>query len=173
MPHNDRRNASQFYNPMTIQELEIKYPFVPWLVYINSILLPDMYVHSNETVVVDVPAFLEKLSVLLIKTPKRVQSNYVFSRITVQMSIALSSTVRTIINKYQSVVHGLTVNSDRTTTCLVDLTKQLNFVVNSLYVRIVFHETAKKEAIEMIRKIHEVFHDILNKVSGRNNLTCV
>ena len=59
------------YNPFSIKELQVKYPFVQWLEYINVILPKEVNVNENEIVVVCVPTFFDQLGKLLERTPKR------------------------------------------------------------------------------------------------------
>ena len=73
LPREERRDANKLYNPMTIKELSLKVPEIPWLVYMNTILAPHHVLTENERVVVDVPDYFPKLVDLLAKTPERVQ----------------------------------------------------------------------------------------------------
>lgn len=40
LPNEKRRNSSALYNPMTVAQLQTKYPYVQWVEYINA-LLPE------------------------------------------------------------------------------------------------------------------------------------
>jgi len=71
LPREERRDANKLYNPMTIKELSLKVPEIPWLVYMNTILAPHHVLTENERVIVDVPDYFPKLVDLLAKTPKR------------------------------------------------------------------------------------------------------
>lgn len=66
-----RRNASLLYNPMTIAQMQITYPTIPWLKTFNIMLAPVLTVDEDEVVIVQNPQYLEKLDGVLKKTPKR------------------------------------------------------------------------------------------------------
>ena len=71
MPNEKRRNATALYNPMTIKQLQVKYPYVQWLDYFNAILPKEVQVTDDEVIVVSVISFFDELGKLLEKTPKR------------------------------------------------------------------------------------------------------
>lgn len=43
LPREERRNVTKLYNPMTISELQEKFPSIPWLEYINRLLPEKVY----------------------------------------------------------------------------------------------------------------------------------
>lgn len=71
VPSEKRRNATALYNPMTIHELQRKFPSIPWVEYINTLLAPDTQIESNEVIIVSVPKFLNDFEALISRTPKR------------------------------------------------------------------------------------------------------
>lgn len=71
LPREERRDATKFYNPMTIKELKIRFPDIPWMDYMNMLLAPHHVLKENERVIVNVLDFFPKLVALLNKTPKR------------------------------------------------------------------------------------------------------
>jgi hypothetical protein len=56
---------------MTVGDLETKYPSIPWLDYINTLIAPFHKIDSTEPVIVDVPSYVEKFEKLIADTPKR------------------------------------------------------------------------------------------------------
>lgn len=56
---------------MTIKEMQQRFPSIPWVEYINTLLAPDMTVDENEVVIVSVPNYIKDFEVLISKTPKR------------------------------------------------------------------------------------------------------
>lgn len=57
---------------MTVEELQETYPFIPWLEYLNNVLdIPDIEINEDEVVNVAEPKYLNELSSLLRKTPKK------------------------------------------------------------------------------------------------------
>lgn len=56
---------------MTIDELQRKFPSIPWVEYINTLLAPDTQITSDEVIIVSVPQFLSDFEALISRTPKR------------------------------------------------------------------------------------------------------
>lgn len=81
MPSEKRRNASELYNPMTIEDLSRVYPSIPWLIYLNRIMEPFVRLEPNEMINVKEPKFIAALEKLMRVTPKRVQANYALWRV--------------------------------------------------------------------------------------------
>lgn len=85
LPSEKRRNATALYNPMTISELQRKFPSIPWVEYINTLLAPDTVVTNEEIVVVSVPSYITKFESIIAKTPKR----YLYSSTLAHLSFTL------------------------------------------------------------------------------------
>lgn len=56
---------------MTVGELQEKYPTIPWLEYINTLLHPVTAVDENEVVIVNVLSYLSEFEELIANTPKK------------------------------------------------------------------------------------------------------
>lgn len=67
----ERRNASLEYNKMTIREVQVSFPSIPWLQYINMKLEPYVTLTYDDFVIVTEPEYIGKLEKLLAVTPKR------------------------------------------------------------------------------------------------------
>lgn len=76
VPEGERRNLSALYNPFTIDQLQVKYPYLNWLEYIDGLLPPGVDINGNEVLIVDVPDYFTKLGPILWATPKRTIANY-------------------------------------------------------------------------------------------------
>lgn len=70
MPKEELRNFSKLYNPMTIGELQQRYPTINWLRYINTII-DGTRVNENEIIILQSPNYIAALEKLLCNTPKR------------------------------------------------------------------------------------------------------
>ena len=71
MPQEERRDSNLLYNPFTIKELQVKYPYIQWLEYITAILPKDVKVDENEIIIVQEPSYFNQLGKILDETPKR------------------------------------------------------------------------------------------------------
>lgn len=76
MPEGERRNLSALYNPFTIDQLQVKFPYLNWLEYIDGLLPPGVDINGSELLIVEVPEYFEKLGPILRATPKRTIANY-------------------------------------------------------------------------------------------------
>lgn len=71
LPPEERRDANKLYNPMTIPEMQEKFPSIPWYEYFTTILPEAVNVQPDELAIVDVPSYIKGLEALLSTTPKR------------------------------------------------------------------------------------------------------
>lgn len=93
-PAEERRDGEAQYNPHTIHDIQIKYPYIRWLDYVNGIMPEDMSVTENEVVVVITPVYFERLGEVLEATPKRTIANYLMWRSVLIASTFLNTEVR-------------------------------------------------------------------------------
>lgn len=70
LPLEDRRDASKLYNPMNIDDLQRKFPSIPWQEYLNKLLHP-LSIRRDDILIVNSPKYLTELESLLSVTPKR------------------------------------------------------------------------------------------------------
>lgn len=90
MKREERRNDSALYNPYTIEQLQVSYPYLNWLDFINAFLSDDVAVTSDETVINFVPEFFVQLDNTLRTTSTRGIANYLLWRTVLTMSMALN-----------------------------------------------------------------------------------
>ncbi|XP_037924758.1 neprilysin-2 isoform X2 [Hermetia illucens] len=182
LPNEKRRNSSALYNPMTIADIQTKYPYVSWLNYINALLPEGLDVDENEIVIVSVPTFFEALGDLIKRTPKRAIANYVMWRIHGFSAFFLTEELRKRQLQYSTVLSGRQEQEPRWKEC-VDITSGSNeydsdqqeyglpIAVGALYVRKHFQEDDKSKALEMVNGIREEFEKILKEVSWMDEKT--
>ena len=96
-----RRDYKKLYHALTIQQLSLIAPDIPWVEYINRIL-PEkiIQVDDSETVNVNVPSYIDHLSILLVKTPPHVLANYLMWRAALQSMAYLNEQSEEITLKY-------------------------------------------------------------------------
>ena len=66
---------------MTVSELSVLYPSIPWLEYFNKLLSPILKIDPNELINVKEPKFIAGLEKILFLTPRRVLANYAIWRV--------------------------------------------------------------------------------------------
>ncbi|XP_008194096.1 neprilysin-2 isoform X2 [Tribolium castaneum] len=164
LPSEKRRNATALYNPMTIDELQRKFPSIPWVEYMNTLLAPDTQITHDEIVVVSVPKYLTDFEALISRTPKRVQANYVMWRAAASSVSYLTEDLRKRQLEYTTVVTGRTERESRWKECIDISAGSLSIAAGALYVRKYFNEQARQNALEMVSDIRAEFQDILKNV---------
>ncbi|XP_068624947.1 neprilysin-2 [Battus philenor] len=171
LPLEKRRNATSLYNPMTIGELQQRFPKIPWLKYINRLLAPHITVGLEEITVVNVPSYLSDLEVLLEKTPKRVQSNYVMWRVAGASVSYLTDELRRRQLAYVTALSGKTERESRWKECVDTTSMSLSIAVGALYIRKYFNEASKAKAVEMVNDIRQQFQHTLEEVEWMDDIT--
>ncbi|EEB19488.1 endothelin-converting enzyme, putative [Pediculus humanus corporis] len=171
LPNEERRNASKLFNPMSIHQLQQKFPSIPWLEYFNRLLPKHIRVNSSEVVIVSVPTFLKQLEALLSKTPKRVLANYVMWRAAGASVSYLSEDLRNRQLQYSTVLSGKESREARWKECIDIVSSGVSLAVGSMYVKKYFKEDSKKAALEMVRDIREEFNNILTNLNWMDSET--
>lgn len=164
MPNEKRRNASELYNPFTVREVQEKYPYIPWVEYINALLPTGLDINEDEVIIVSVPQFFENLGKLLEQTPKRTVANYLMWRVTAFSSFFLTEELRKRQLVYSTAVSGKQEQEPRWKECIDITSGSLSISVGALYVRKHFQEDAKRTALEMVQGIRKEFEKILKEV---------
>ncbi|XP_026318121.1 neprilysin-2 [Hyposmocoma kahamanoa] len=171
LPLEKRRNATSLYNPMTIAELQQKFPKIPWFNYINRLLAPHVKVDMNEIAIVNVPKYISDLEILLEKTPKRVQANYVMWRVAGASVSYLTETLRRRQLAYVTALSGKTERESRWKECADTTSVSMSIAVGALYIRKYFDEASKSKALEMVTDIRQQFRKTLTEVDWMDDKT--
>ncbi|XP_047040451.1 neprilysin-2 isoform X1 [Helicoverpa zea] len=171
LPLEKRRNATSLYNPMTIAELTQKFPKIPWLEYINRLLAPHVTIGMDEITIVSVPKYISDLEVLLEKTPKRVQANYVMWRVAGASVSYLTDSLRRRQLAYVTALSGKTERESRWKECADTTSVSMSIAVGALYIRKYFNENSKANALEMVNDIRQQFRKTLNEVDWMDEKT--
>ncbi|XP_026683285.1 neprilysin-2-like [Diaphorina citri] len=171
LPLEQRRNATKLYNPMSLDELQTKFPSIPWVEYLNTLLYPKDRLRETDIVVVDVPNYISKLEELLQTTPKKVQANYALWRATAASVSYLTEAIRNRQLQYSTALSGRTQMEPRWKECVDTVSSSISLAMGALYVRKFFKEDAKANAIEMVELIREEMNKILNTVEWMDNKT--
>lgn len=106
---------------MTLRDVQQRYPYVPWVEYINALLPPGLEVNETETIIVSVPSYFDSLGPLLENTPKRTIANYLMWRVTAFSSFFLSEKLRNRQLVYSTAVSGKQEQEPRWKEC-IDIT---------------------------------------------------
>jgi len=167
----DRRDSSKLYNKMEVGDLVNLDPVTPWLDYINTLLDGVVVIDNKEVVIVDVPAYIKDLSVLLAKTPDRLQANYIMYRAAASSMGYLTEAADKIGLKFMKKLTGASQQPPRWKKCVTAASGSLANAVGSLYVNQFFKKEAKSAALEMVKQIRKQFMTILSELDWMDDAT--
>jgi len=165
LPKEERRNVTALTNPMSVDELQKRFPTIPWVEYITGIIsTPGIKIAPWEIVDIGVPKFLTNLERLLEVTPKRVVANYLMSQAVITSIPFLTEDLRKLEMKFKKVFQGDVDMKPRWKECVEQTTKSLNIASAALYVRKYFNEEAKSKAVNLVKDLRAAFFDMLQNV---------
>lgn len=98
--------------------MQEKYPYLPWLEYINAMLPDTVQVNETEVVIVNVPSFFEKLGDVIHSVSKRTLANYFGWRIVLSTSGTLTNQLRRRKILYFSSINGQQEEEPRWKECV-------------------------------------------------------
>lgn len=153
-------------NFLTIDELQSKYPVVPWDEYFKNTIKSEL--EPTDQIVVLSPSFLRNLSTLLDKTPKRVLANYLSWRVVKDSAETLSKKIRETYREFEAVMSS-NHNKHMWQDCVDHVNTILYLATGSLYVRRHFSEKSKDSASEVIVDLKKNFQNLLNEVFFKRN----
>ncbi|XP_058790778.1 neprilysin-2-like [Phymastichus coffea] len=172
LPKEDRRNMSELYNPMTLQQLESRYPDIPWREYFNNTIFPlTKFITFNNQIIVQVPSFLKSLINLINNTPKRVLANYAIWRVVQESASFMNERVKRIKADFSASTTGTNIQEQPWVECLEYLSKNLRLALGALYAREHFDKKSKKVAEELVHGVHKSFLGLLEKVDWMDEAT--
>ncbi|XP_063701659.1 neprilysin-2-like [Culicoides brevitarsis] len=167
----DRRNATLLYNPITLKDLQQKYPWLDWFGYISAILPPYIPVDENELINIVDTKFVDNFGGLLEKTPKRTIANFLMTRVASGSVKYLTTKLRKRQLEYFTKISGREDEEARWKECSDITLSKLPNAVSAMYVRRYFNEESKKNALEMVDGIKQEFKNVLESVKWMDDDT--
>ncbi|KAB0797723.1 hypothetical protein PPYR_08716 [Photinus pyralis] len=172
LPPEERRNETALYNPMTIRELQERYPSIKWVEFINNVMaFTDRGMTINDSVVINVPEYISQLEKLLQKTSRRVQANHAIFQAVRSLQSYLPERIRVLQDKFETVLYGTTTRMAKWRQCINTAKDMLGHAAGALYIRTYFSEEARRSAIEMVTNIRSKFVDILRMLTWMDEST--
>ncbi|XP_045470626.1 neprilysin-2-like [Harmonia axyridis] len=163
----ERRNASLGYNKMTIREVQIRFPSIPWLQYINTKLEPFVTLTYDDFVIVTEPEYIEKLEKLLAVTPKRAIANYMF--ISISEHRLFNDEMRKKSLDFEKIAYGVTEDIPLWKKCIYS--NSLHLAQSSMYVRQYMKSRSKNSIKELMVDIKTTFMENLKKYTWMDHKT--
>lgn len=158
------RDSNKLYNPTTIGELKKKYPYINWLSFINSKLYAGLTFNESERVIVQQPAYYDRLENVLKNTEKRTIANHVIWRELADFISYLPSELREMEFEFYKTFSGRSVKHARWSECIKTTSAMLSIAVSSMYVREHFRdERIKKDIGNIVDEISLEFEKLLHE----------
>lgn len=152
---------------MTVDDLSIKHPSIPWKKYLNTIFAPNVTIDDDEIVIVAVPSYVSKFEELINKTSKRTLANYLMWRV-IEDSIYFFT--ENILDRQLNLLKDLSGISKREPRWKMCIEKASMLPsVQAMYIKKYFNKNAKRNIGEMVgdiknqlnKTLHEVFKHII------------
>lgn len=163
LPMEQRRNSSELYNPLTLNEAQAKFPYLNWTEYLNDFLPSNISVSENETVIFNSLGYFEEFELLLQNTTNRTIANYLFWRLTEYSAYYLNMEIRKRQLEYNTVTIGKKEHSPRWKECISLTNNKLSTAVGAMYIRKYFRPDAKQMARVMVDQIRQEFKELLRQ----------
>lgn len=149
---------------MTMQQLQSKYPAVPWFEYAVELLAPHARLEPTEQVIDVVPGYLEDFADLVTRTHNHVLANYALWRVARESAPMLGKRVQQAQREFEASLTGTSAKKPRWKECVGYVTESMHIAAGALYVRMHFDESAKANVVEMIQNIRKSFQHLLTQV---------
>ncbi|XP_031638615.1 neprilysin-2-like [Contarinia nasturtii] len=171
LPAEELRNRSALYNPHSIHQLQLSYPYINWLDYINWNLYGELHVDETEIVIILDTKYVSQVNAVLELTPKRTIANYFAWKSVLNEAKLLNNALHQRRQEYLAKTSGMLKADPRDTECLKLTMSHLPISVAALYVRRYADEESKKSVIDMYKNIHAEFIKTLNKVEWMDDVS--
>ncbi|XP_058797327.1 neprilysin-4-like isoform X2 [Phymastichus coffea] len=157
----ERRNSSELYRRMRLDELHALIPEIDWHRYLSLVL--DRPVGLSEPVMVFATEYLQNLVKLLSRTPPRIVANYLLWRFVRHRVNNLDDRFQEAKQTFYYILLGREKAPSRWKNCVAQVNWNMGVAVGSIFVRKYFDETSKNDTLFMTREIQNAFHELLNQ----------
>ncbi|XP_053987087.1 endothelin-converting enzyme homolog isoform X3 [Hylaeus volcanicus] len=162
-PLEERRDEEKLYNPMTLNELQRKAPFMSWVDYFqNATRLVNKKISSDATIVNFAPEYFVKLSKLVLEYNKTdagkvILNNYLVWQTVRPLTGCLSKPFRDAYKGLRKALIGSEGREEQWRYCVSDTDNAMGFAIGAMFVRDVFHGRSKPMAEQMIDQVRQAF----------------
>ncbi|XP_071439612.1 neprilysin-4-like [Hetaerina americana] len=169
--HEEKKNLSELYHKMTVEELCEAIPGIDWRQYLGTILESthpnfDESTLNSTIVVVFGFRYFKDLAGLLEKYPPRTVQSYMMWRFASHRASNLDSRFLAAIAQLRRTLTGREEEPPRWETCVAHTTAALGHAVGSLFVKRYFDEQSKSDTLRMTTEIRSSFRQSLLDPEG-------
>uniref|UniRef100_A0AC35TLF2 Neprilysin n=1 Tax=Rhabditophanes sp. KR3021 TaxID=114890 RepID=A0AC35TLF2_9BILA len=163
IPDDERRNFTEMYNIIKMNDLNTLVPIVDWMKYFRAITPFDMhhYLDSNPDMIATDLSMFARLVILLRNTDARVLTNYIINRYTASWNMQLDERYEDIQQDFLKEFLGKKNKSPRWKECSASASAKMPYASGAMYVNAHFNDADKAAAMEMIVDIKFAMKQIL------------
>uniref|UniRef100_A0A913IE97 Neprilysin n=1 Tax=Strongyloides stercoralis TaxID=6248 RepID=A0A913IE97_STRER len=173
VPDHARRNYTELYNIIKIDELNKLMPLIDWNRYFRAITPYDLhdYLNSNPDIIITELNFFDRVVELLKNTDTRVITNYILTRYFSTWTMQLDERYEDIQQEFLKEFVGKKVKSPRWKDCSATASSKLPYASGAMYIDAFFNDKDKAAAMDMVKDLREAFNEILESNSWMDDVT--
>ncbi|XP_071750117.1 LOW QUALITY PROTEIN: neprilysin-2-like [Lepeophtheirus salmonis] len=165
-------NLTDQYELMKVKDLRKLDGCIDWQSYINGMISnSSIFVEKEEEVVVYGRSYIEKLKNLILKTPIRVQANYMLWRVVEDSLLYLNKEAQDIANNFVTPVFGYAPETDRTKVCYKIVEESIGIGMSSMYIRRYLAKIPKDLSVMLDTYLKNEYLKSLSEVSWMDDET--
>ncbi|XP_039223530.1 endothelin-converting enzyme 1 isoform X1 [Crotalus tigris] len=160
-PQEKLRDEEVIYHKMPAGELKDLAPAIDWMPLLKEVFNP-VEINESEPVVVYAREYLQRVSLLILNTDKRVLRNYMIWHLVRKGASFLDQRFQEAGEKFLEVMYGSKKTClPRWKYCISDTDNSLGFVLGAMFVKATFAEDSRAVAEEMILEIKRALEESL------------
>uniref|UniRef100_A0A0N5A3H9 Neprilysin n=1 Tax=Parastrongyloides trichosuri TaxID=131310 RepID=A0A0N5A3H9_PARTI len=173
VPDDARRNYTQLYNIIKIEDLNTYVPLIDWNRYFRAITPFDMhaYLDTNPNMLATDLKFFERIVELLKNTDTRIITNYILNKFVSSWSLQLDERYEDIQQDFLREFVGKKVKSPRWKDCSSIASSKMPYASGAMYIEAQFNDKDKTAALDMIKDLRQAFDEILQSNSWMDEST--
>jgi len=171
-----RVSMKDIYHPVTINELNQKYPFINWSLYFEKRYsgLGINNPFNDESIISDItPNFLRRLNLILNDTNIDTLVYYIEWSIIFTYADYISDNYKEKLNEAKLNLNGIKVEPPRYTTCIDNITNIMGMAIGKYFVEQKYGEDAKNNSIEIYNNIKEAMTRRISNITWLDDATKV
>lgn len=166
IPEEDRRNATELYNPTTLDDFITQYP-LDWNTYFSAVFVDTgVFIDNKERLIIKEPEYFQNLLAVLNATPDSVKADYLFWRIVMSFAAEGPQELLDIVFRFTGTLQGTTQAPPRWNTCVAKASSDytgFGMAVGHEYIREKFDETAKEEVNGLVNNLRNSFKELVGE----------
>jgi len=162
----DRRNATEMYNPTTLRALKEAYG-IDWDLYFSEVFQnTNVFVNDDEKIIVREPEYFDALLPILAATPKRTIANYVRWRVLMGIIEEGPAELFNIAFEFTGFFAGTSSPPPRWNKCVSGASseyKGFGYAAGHKYILEYFDEQAKDTVGHMVENLISAFKELVGE----------